>query len=93
MIRLLIPIILVVLAFILARRYIYTAPIEQQRSRKITVILIALTVGLLILVLLHRMHWLGPIAPALILAGRKLKDFLSPMMGNKKNSSEDDLNK
>jgi len=84
MIRLLIPIILVILAIVLARRYILGGPIEEKNSRKITVLLIALTIGLLILTLFHRMHWLGAIVPALILAGRRLAASLSSIFGGKK---------
>jgi len=89
MIRFLFLFALAVLAFVLALRYINAAPAEQKGSRKITVLLIALTIVFIILVLLHRMHWLGPIAPALVLAGRKLKEFFSGK-GSKKNNPEDD---
>lgn len=84
MIRFLIPIILIVLTIVLARRYILSAPIEQQKSRKITVLLLALTIGLLILTLFHRMHWLAATVPALVLVGRKIFQSLSTVFNRDK---------
>jgi hypothetical protein len=72
MIKLLIPLILIVLAIILARRYVNAAPVNELKSRKIDVLLVFLTIGFLILTLLHRMHWLGVTAPILIMIIRKL---------------------
>lgn len=72
MIRFLIPLILIALAVVLARRYIHNAPPDKQKSRKIDVLLVALTLVLLILTLMHRMHWLGAVATTLLIVGRKL---------------------
>jgi DnaJ homolog subfamily C member 19 len=87
MIRFLIPVILIVLAVVLARRYINAAPADKQKSRKIDVLLIALTLVLLAMTLLHRMHWLGVTVPALIMAGRKFVDLVSTIFSNKKENA------
>jgi len=92
MIRFLFLFALAFLAFVLTMRYINAAPAEKKGSRKITALLVALTVVFIILVLLHRMHWLGPIAPALVLAGRKLKDFFSGAPTSKTTDSKNDKN-
>jgi len=87
MIRLLIPLILIVLAIVLARRYVNAAPADKQKSRKIDVLLIAATIVLLILTLLHRMHWLGTLVPTVIMAGRKIAETLSKLVRHGQNES------
>jgi hypothetical protein len=84
MIRFLIPVILLLLTVVLARRYINAAPADKQKSRKIDVLLIALTLVLLVLTLIQRMHWLGITIPVLIMAGRKLVKLLLPIFHHDK---------
>jgi hypothetical protein len=77
MIRLLFPLLLLILAIVLARRYIAAATPEQKNSRKITVLLVAMSIVLLILTLEHRMHWLAATVPPVILTVRKIFSGLS----------------
>lgn len=90
MIRFLIPVILVVLAVILARRYIYAAPADKQKSRKIDVLLVVALIALVILTLLHRMHWLGVTLPVLIMAGRKVIAFFTARKKTKDSPEKND---
>ena len=87
MIRLLLPLILVILALVLAQRYIVSAPPEAKPSRKITVLLVGLFIVLLILTILHRMHWLAAIVPAVILFLRKVFSSISPVFQPKSPTS------
>jgi len=66
MIRLLIPLLLLVIAFVMARRYIAgSSTPEQKKSRKITLALVIFAVVMIVLAIFHRMHWVGALLAAL----------------------------
>lgn len=66
MIRLLIPLILLVIAFVMARRYIASSKsLEQKKSRKITLALGVFAIVMVVLALFHRMHWVGAVLATL----------------------------
>lgn len=73
MIRFLIPLILLVIAVVMARRYIAnSASPEQKKSRKITLALMLFAAVMIVLALFHRMHWVGAVIAALAPIGRIL---------------------
>jgi len=73
MIRLLIPLILLVIAFVMARRYIAgSSTPEQKKSRKITLALVIFAVVMVVLTLFHRMHWVGALIAVFAPIGRIL---------------------
>lgn len=73
MIRLLIPLILLVMAYIMARRYLASSNSpEQKKARKITVALVIFAVVMIVLAIFHRMHWVGALIAAIAPVGRIL---------------------
>lgn len=87
MIRLLIPLILLVIAVILAKRYLENAPPDLKKQRQLNLAIGALTIMLLILSLLHRMHWIAPLLSVVILAVRLLMQNLSKQAATQKEST------
>jgi len=87
MIRLLIPIILVVLAIVLARRYINKGPSEERNSRQTNIILLAIVILLLAITFVRHVLWLGALVSGIIVVTRKLMMFLSTP-SSAKNSSD-----
>lgn len=65
-IRFLFFLVLALALFFWARRYLQTAPAGQQRSRKITLGIIAFAVLMALLALTGRMHWLAAVGAALL---------------------------
>lgn len=70
MIRILIPLVLLVIVIVLARRHLDNAPPGLKKTRQVNIAIGALAIILIILTLLQRMHWVAPLLFCLALAGR-----------------------
>jgi len=65
MIKILVPVLLLVLAALTARRYLKNAPEGEERSRQITVVLVAFAIVMMVLALTGRLYWVGAALAAL----------------------------
>lgn len=70
MIRILLPLALLVVIAILARRYLNNSPPHMKKARQLNLVIAGITVILVVLTLLHRMHWIGPVLGGMTLAIR-----------------------
>jgi len=88
MIRLLIPIILIALAIVLARRYINNGPGEERGSRQTNIILLVIIILLLAITFVRHVLWLGALVSGVIVVARKLMTFLSTHSSSNSSSSK-----
>ncbi len=70
LIRFLIPALLLGIILVLAKRYVESAPADERRARKITLALGVFALAVIVLTLLHRMHWIAAAIAVLVVALR-----------------------